>query len=135
MLLKMMDRDLGSRPESWSGPEGQNTDRSDRQINRQAGREAVVFTKEGEGFPSVSDSVGEHQRVSSQQNPLDQTPNRTLEHLPLTGLRTEHLSNDTMKSSWTGHGQTWVSGDVTGTCVNVNLCAVCGRGFSPCRFD
>lgn len=62
----------------------------------------MVLTQEGEGFPGVGDSISEHQRVSSLQNFSDQTPNRTLEHLPLTGLWAEHLNMNNMKNNGTG---------------------------------
>lgn len=94
MLLKMTASDRGSRPESCSGPSEPQTD-SDlsvtHQQNPEPGVRAAFLTEEGEGLPGVGDSVCEHQTVSSLQNVPDQTPNRTVEHLPLTGVRTEHL--------------------------------------------
>lgn len=53
------------------------------------------LTQEREGFSSIGDAISEHQTVSSIQDVSDQTTNRTLEHLPLTGLRTEHLHSGT----------------------------------------
>lgn len=68
---------------------------------QQSDRQVVCLTQEREGFPGVGYSISEHQTIASLHDVLDQTPDRTLKHLPLTRLWSKHLHTSRRLSDMT----------------------------------